>query len=133
MIESKYIMYKSGYKHQTCQCHRFDTGIAGYEYDNGFLMLKSDGCLLIKSGYAWDGASGPTWDTKSTMRASLLHDALYQLVAEDAIPFEEKFIADNHLYRLMIEDGAWELRAKLWLFAVNEFGRGLAKEANTAP
>jgi hypothetical protein len=45
-----------------------------------WLELWPDGTLVISPGYAWDGASGPTYDSKSSMRASLVHDALYQLM-----------------------------------------------------
>ena len=45
-----------------------------------FIVLTMDGLLTINKGYAWDGPSGPTIDTKSFMRGSLVHDALYQLM-----------------------------------------------------
>lgn len=47
-----------------------------------FIHLNTSGTLLIRYGYAWDGASGPAIDTKSIMRASLVHDALYQLMRQ---------------------------------------------------
>ena len=46
------------------------------------IVNEEDGSyLLIKDGYAWDGASGPTIDTKNTQTASLVHDGLWQLIA----------------------------------------------------
>lgn len=34
--------------------------------------------LTVRKGYRWDGSSGPIIDTKNTMTASLIHDALAQ-------------------------------------------------------
>jgi hypothetical protein len=46
------------------------------EVPGGYACLDN-GSLLIRSGYAWDGVSGPlTLDTRNVMRASLVHDAL---------------------------------------------------------
>lgn len=36
-------------------------------------------CLIIKAGYAWNGANCVP-DTKRVMKASLVHDAMYQLI-----------------------------------------------------
>ena len=52
----------------------------------GIMSLNESGCLQIAAGYAWDGASGPTIDTRNSMIASLVHDALYQLIREDNYP-----------------------------------------------
>ena len=38
--------------------------------------------ICVKPGYAWDGASGPTIDTKNTVAASMIHDILYQFMRE---------------------------------------------------
>ena len=40
------------------------------------------GVLTIHAGYAWDGASGPVVDTVNSIRATLVHDAVYQLMRE---------------------------------------------------
>jgi hypothetical protein len=42
----------------------------------------SSGCGQESKGYAWNGPSGPTLDTRNFMRGSLVHDALYQLMRE---------------------------------------------------
>ena len=60
------------------------------------------GRIIIKKGYAWDGASGPTIDTKSSMRASLVHDALYQLIRLKLLPFSYKAIADKNFYNICL-------------------------------
>ena len=45
-----------------------------------------EGKLTVRSGYAWDGASGPTWDTEDTLTPSLVHDALYQAIRAGLLP-----------------------------------------------
>lgn len=88
--------------------------------------LSIDGTLFIQKGYCWDGASGPTFDTQSSMRASLIHDALYQICRQPKVSVLLrkiiKAVGDGLLQKLMIEDGAWKWRAKLWRWAVSTFG-----------
>lgn len=93
----------------------------------GFITLRQDGLLTIHAGYAWDGASGPTLDTKSSMRASLAHDALYQLERAGHLGQEWREAADEVLYRLCMQDGMWGWRARMWLWAVRTFAAGAAK------
>lgn len=95
---------------------------------NGFVYLKERGVLMAQKGYHWDGASGPTFDTSSTMRASLFHDCLYQLLREKQLDVDDyRKDADELLYRLMREDGAWRWRARLWLWAVRWFAGKAAR------
>ncbi len=70
--------------------------------------------LSVKEGYLWDGPSGPTIDDQTNMRASLVHDVLYQAMREDLISRElYRKAADQELRRLMIEDGlAWLKNSK---------------------
>ena len=68
----KYQLMKKGY---TCQVN-----IRKISAKTAFIQLTAKGKLTIKRGYAWDGPSGPTIDTKTFMRGSLVHDALYQLM-----------------------------------------------------
>lgn len=96
-------------------------GCDGSDID-GYVSVNKKGLLRIEKGYCWDGASGPTWDTVSVRRASLVHDAWYQLIREGVAPLSSKDVADSVLYRIMIEDGAWEWRAKIWRWAVDRFG-----------
>ena len=44
--------------------------------NNPYISLDVSGNLRIHQGYAWDGASGPAFDTKNFMQGSLVHDAL---------------------------------------------------------
>ncbi len=88
---------------------------------NPFLTFDVDGWLRIKKGYCWDGPSGPTIDTKSFMRGSLVHDVLYQLIREGHLPKTARQPADELLRQHCIEDGmsrfrAWYVYKSLRLF-----------------
>jgi len=77
-----------------------------------FVQLTSKGKLTIKKGYAWDGPSGPTIDTKTFMRASLVHDALYQLMRLKRLDYTtHRSQADDLLKRQCIQDGMCRFRA----------------------
>jgi hypothetical protein len=76
------------------------------------VTLSPDGTLFLASGYAWDGPSGPTFDTPDFMRGSLVHDGLYQLIRERHIPMDPyREQADRLLRAHCIEDGMSGLRA----------------------
>lgn len=112
--ESKNIKYARGSKYQLTRDEWFQTDITGYEGHTEYVNLRHDGWLLIRKGYAWDGASGPTIDTKSSMRGSLVHDALYQLIRLELIPRECREQADKELLGKCLADRMWSFRAKLW-------------------
>ena len=94
------------------------SGFVGNEY-----VALDNGTLLINKGYAWDGASGPTIDTLNSMRGSLVHDALYQLMREKYIGLENREMADKLLRDVLIEDGMSKCRAGLWYWAVRKFAK----------
>jgi hypothetical protein len=117
------IAYKSGYKYQIVRPLIVNVGLApGVTIITPFIELD-DGQLKIKSGYAWDGPSGPTIDTPSFMRGSLVHDALYQLMREgflDTEVYREQ--ADRILKEICLEDGMWAIRAEFVYSAVRRYG-----------
>ena len=125
------IYYRSGYKYQLAVTHveqvalRHPMGIT-----TEYITLTPDGKLEIKEGYAWDGPSGPTFDSPSSMRGSLVHDALYQLLREQLLPASDRELADRELYRICLEDGMWKWRAKLWLDGVRDFAGAAADPKN---
>ncbi len=65
---------------------------------------SSVGILIVKSHYAWDGPSGPTFDTPTNMRASLFHDALCQLIGEGWLDKKYRKYTDQLLRTHMLED-----------------------------
>jgi len=115
---------QSHYKYQLAAPYTHTTQVLGYSGGNAFVRLGVDGLLSLSPGYAWDGPSGPAFDTKNFMRGSLVHDALYQLIRIGAIPATARKVADDELYRTVSEDGMSRLRAA-WVYAgVRLFGTG---------
>lgn len=86
-------------------------------------MLKDNGTLVINAGYLWDGVSGPTWDTPTTMIAGLVHDALYQAIRLKLVDVECKEIIDVFFRTIMIENGVWQIRAWYFYLAVDKLGK----------
>lgn len=116
------------HKYVTTRPVRVRTGITGYACTvPGFIELDDDGVLEIGVNYAWDGPSGPTIDTPSFMRGSLVHDALYQLIREGKLPCRLRRTADRLLRELCVEDGMWRWRAAYVYASVRLFG---ARHAN---
>jgi len=113
------IKYRKGYKYQLAQDISGQTPIKPEkEVDTEFIRLSVDGFMFIKSGYAWDGASGPTLDTSNTMTPSLIHDCFCQLIRQGYLPDSARYDADYYFYDLLREKGMWWLRARIWLEGV---------------
>lgn len=119
------------YKYQLTKDYVHQTNfIAVVNITTEYLCLDDKGRLLIKKGYCWDGPSGPTIDTKSAMRGSLVHDALYQLMRMGLLLLSNRKGADKELYQTCLEDNMWKWRAWLWYRAVKK-AAGWAVEPNT--
>lgn len=84
--------------------------------------LTSDGKLVNKAGYLWDGASGPTIDCEASMRASLVHDTLYVMIHKGLLSYDYKKIADKYFHQILLEDGMNRFRAYYYYLAVKFFG-----------
>lgn len=123
--------YRKGYKYQLAADYTFPMfGLLASEVtiDTLFIRVTNAG-LLIREGYAWDGPSGPTIDTDDFMEASLVHDALYQLIRRRLLPYTAKSKADKLLYILCKRAGMpWWRRGYTYL-AVRWFGKGAATDA----
>lgn len=78
--------------------------------------------LSVYPGYAWDGASGPTIDTPAAIRASLVHDVLYQLIEIHALPWELRTQADKEFRAILLADGMSPWRVRYWYWSVHLFG-----------
>ena len=94
-----------------------------------FGHLSEGGRLWLREGYAWDGASGPAIDTRTILRGSLAHDALYQMLRLGVLPESMWKDCNDVLYRLCLEDGMSKIRASWVRWAV---GTWIAKR-NTLP
>lgn len=115
----KCIAYNGGYKYQLKQACIVVIDIKPVTpIDIDYIALDGAGQLTIKKGYAWDGPSGPTIDTRSFMRGSLIHDALYQLMRENCLDKDiYRAAADKLLRMVCIEDGMW-LPFAWWVYWV---------------
>jgi hypothetical protein len=98
-----------------------------------WIELDPDGTMRIFAGYAWDGASGPTYDSKSSMRPSLGHDASYQLIRMGLLDPKWREAADRAFRRQCGEDGKWSIRAQLWYQAVRLFAKPATDPASQSP
>ncbi|QLI82816.1 DUF1353 domain-containing protein [Chitinibacter fontanus] len=92
-----------------------------------FINLTQSGSLQLAQHYAWDGASGPMPDLPSVMRASLVHDALYQLMREGKLPDSYRKQADQILRNLCIADGMNVVLANWVYYCVRSFGRSFVQ------
>lgn len=120
------------YKYQLTETYICQTGIKCAEYireppADHRIELSPSGMLSISKGYAWDGPSGPSLDTKNFLRGSLVHDALYQLMRTKRISLEERLKADKLLREHCVQDGMSSVRAWYVYRAVRMFGKGSAK------
>ena len=117
-----------GYKYQLAEAYYHD--LPGYFYgiseQTDYIILVNNR-LMVKEGYAWDGPSGPTFDTKTFMRASLVHDALYQLMREGWLSRSYRGHADRLLRDICLEDGMSRVRAGYVYRAVRWFAGGSVK------
>jgi hypothetical protein len=100
-----------------------------YSGEYGFISFDRFGQVRVKSGFVWDGASGPTFDTIDTVCASLGHDVLYKLMGQRLLPVNDtkklkgyKDFADKWFYDRLIKDGTLQFRAFAWFKAVQLFG-----------
>ena len=119
-----YIKYRSGYKYQLVEEHQVKVGVLPKnDIKTDFIELSTEGMLIIKKGYAWDGPSGPTIDTPNFMRGSLVHDALYQLLRNELIDEEWRDEADEELRRICCEDGMPKICAGWVYIAVRKWGK----------
>lgn len=121
------LLYKSGYKYQVHRELRFQLPVnPAVSYRTRCLEITSDGVLIIGEGYGWDGPSGLTIDTDNSIKPSLIHDVLYQLMRREVIPLSYRIHADQLLYKMIRENGMSFIRAKSWYFFVRKFGEKYA-------
>ena len=101
------------------------------EHHNEFFTLES-ASLTAKAGYAWDGASGPVFQTKNSVRATLVHDIMYQAMAsnDELRTRKNRKIADRLFLLILKADGMSAPRRQIWYRAVRMFGGKRTKTEN---
>ena len=123
----------SRYKYETVGDTEFQC-LVRPEHDiiTSYGLLRKDGSGVVFDHYAWDGASGPTWDDKTNMTPSLVHDFLYQLMREGYLPQSAREPTDQTLHNMCVARGMWKERAKCWLKGVRLFA-WFASKRTTKP
>ncbi len=114
--------YRKGYKYQVVEAFECQTVVYGCNIHTQYIDLTPTGMLRVANGYAWDGPSGPTFDTKNFMIGSAAHDALYQLIRMEKLSASCRKLADQTLCDLCLEAGMSRIRAKYTYWAVRKFG-----------
>lgn len=126
---SKIYYTEGSYKYQLAVDYEHQTRIKPPAHvSHDYFMMDRSGYLIVRRGYAWDGPSGPTIDTHDSLRASLVHDVLYQMIGAGLLPMDFREAADYLLYDILCEDGMPSFRAWAWLRAVRTFGYWPAKK-----
>jgi hypothetical protein len=132
MATTGFIRYKSDYKYQLAEGYKIKISITPRSnIKTDFINLDTTGNLLIKKAYAWDGPSGPVIDTKENLRASLIHDALYQLMRnEELVTRTHRKAADQIFKDICKKDGVSNFRASAYYKALRRFGKPAASPMN---
>ena len=127
-----YIRYRSEYKYQLASDYRIKISIRpSDDIVTDFIELTAGGALRLVSGYAWDGPSGTVVDTKENMRASLVHDALYQLMRNGELNTRTyRKPADKIFREICKEDGVSSFRANVFYKALRRYGKPAASPEN---
>jgi hypothetical protein len=100
---------------------------------NEFIEITADGIITIRKHYAWDGVSGPVIETQANIKASLVHDALYQLMREghlDHVMYREW--SDRLFMEMCRKGGVWGSVAAIYLRALRLFGAKNARPRENA-
>lgn len=107
------------------------TGITGFDIqmpqDHEYIHLRYDGMLNLRSGYIWDFGSGPAIDTPDMVLASLVHDAFYELMNLELIPWTVRKKADKLLKQMLLDSGTHWLRAH-WVYWAVRIGYPIVKK-----
>lgn len=118
---------KGGYKWQLQTTVEVRTPIVGHGVYEGFFTLEPGGVLVIESGYAWDGASGPVRDTAKTLGPSLVHDAFYQMMRAGKLPQSKRRTVDRLFGAHCRELGTSRWKARSYVVGLMLWGGKHAK------
>jgi hypothetical protein len=85
--------------------------------NNKFFTIAGS-TVSIRENYAWDGPSGPAIDTKNSMTASLIHDALYQSMDAGDMDWSYRRKADLVYHYIVRREGMNFFRAGYQYLAI---------------
>jgi hypothetical protein len=115
------------FKYEVAEDWSIQTAIKGCACRTEFIVLDDDGLLTAKKGYKWDGASGPTVDTWSSMCGSCGHDEIYELIRRRLLEYHWRAYADQFLHDICTRDGMIPIRADIWKDMVEAFAVDCAR------
>lgn len=116
------LKYTEGYKYQLAEDYSVLTPVNGAHIEDEDFTLYESGLLVIYHRCAWDGASGPTFDTKASMGPSLVHDVFCRMMRDGRLSYDQWQDTINEFFRQQCKAaGMWGWRADLWHAGV-EFG-----------
>ena len=131
-MSRRFIRYKSKYKYQLVEKYEMRIPITPRnDMITEYINLDTGGNLTVKRSYAWDGPSGPVKDTPKNMRASLVHDALYQLMRMEKLSARKhRKMADQLFKDMCKKDGVSKRRASIYYRGLRRFGKPAASPEN---
>lgn len=131
-MTDKFIAYRSGYKYQLAADFGIQTQIKPKnDIDTPLISLSKKGFLTVKKDYAWDGTSGPVIDTHENLRASLVHDAIYQLMRRGKVSYKKyRDKADRLFMKMCKQDGLSSMMARIFYEVLKRFGLSSAHPDN---
>ncbi|MCP4344816.1 MAG: DUF1353 domain-containing protein [Desulfobacterales bacterium] len=110
------------YKYQLTEEYSIQIPIYDSKVNEKYFALTELGKLTIKENYCWDGPSGPAPDLPCMMRASLVHDVLYQLMRERHLGLGWRKQADKLFRDICKKDGLNPLAADFAYWVLRKFG-----------
>ena len=109
-------------KYQLLQDYKIQTNLRlSQEARIPYISLSTSGMLTVHKGFIWNGASGPTWDSKCSMRASCGHDAVFELIRLGIISVGAVTLTNVQFIKECVEDGMSRVRANLWYLFLRKF------------
>jgi len=112
---------RRNWKYRLCQEEQYNTSILVDYIGTDYITLQL-GRLTIAPDYCWDGPSGPCFHNADVMRASLIHDALYQLMREGELSHDYREQADEIFRDICLKDGMSPFWANIMFKAVRKHG-----------
>jgi len=82
------------------------------------IILLPSGMCMARTGYLWDGPSGPTLDDDTNMLPSLWHDIPYHLMRQGLIPLSKRKECDQFFTGQCLERDMSRFRAWRYLQGV---------------
>lgn len=82
--------------------------------DTWYCTLYPGGLLVVKKGFASDGASGHVFQTESTKQPAVEHDVFYKLMRKGLIGLSWRPVIDLFLRDRLVEEGMLKCRANIW-------------------